>query len=224
MSDYVVTGYVEAAYIGDSDTYGGIKFDGVNKRIILSTASVTAAEIWSRWCDWHKFNSKWPLAFRQAGGDDLGGGLFIPAYFFLSNGWRVRPMESSHNLTITGNLFVEGGGVPVVSTIGVYQVNVNYTVPVQAQGIATSGSTGPTAADVALEVWNYINRTLTTSASGATAAEIRTELAPELAQITKVSKIHGVGVPLVYSPTSRVAGDLVQTFTTVGDTTTVSAA
>ena len=44
-------------------------------------------------------------------------------------------MESSHNLTITGNLFVDGGGVPVVSTLGTYQVNVNYTVPVEAQGI-----------------------------------------------------------------------------------------
>ena len=57
--------------------------------------------------------------------------------------------KSSHNLTITGNLFVDGGGVPVVSTIGTYQVNVNYTVPVQAQGISTSGSTGPSAADIA---------------------------------------------------------------------------
>ena len=61
-------------------------------------------------------------------------------------------MESSHNLTITGNLFVDGGGVPVVSTLGTYQVNVNYTVPVQAQGIATSGSAGPSAADIAAAI------------------------------------------------------------------------
>jgi len=78
----------------------------------------------------------------------LGGGLFIPPYFFLLNGWRVRPMEVDHDLTITGNLFVDGGGIPVVRTIGPYQVNVNYTVPVQAQGISTSGSTGPTVADI----------------------------------------------------------------------------
>jgi len=61
-------------------------------------------------------------------------------------------MELSHNLTITGNLFVDGGGVPVVSTLGTYQVNVNYTVPVQAQGIATSGSTGPSASDIAAAI------------------------------------------------------------------------
>ncbi len=129
-----------------------ITFDGATKRIILDSASVTAAEIWSRWVDWHPSNSQWPLAFSLVGGIPLGSGLFIPPYFFLLNGWRVRPMESSHNLTITGNLFVDGGGVPVVSTLGTYQVNVNYTVPVQAQGIATSGSTGPSANDIVIAI------------------------------------------------------------------------
>lgn len=94
----------------------------------------------------------WGVATARTGGDDLGGGLSIPPYYFLLNGWRVRPMEANHNLTITGNLFVDGGGVPVVSTLGTYQVNVNYTVPVQAQGIATSGSSGPSAADIAAAV------------------------------------------------------------------------
>jgi hypothetical protein len=131
-----------------------ITFDPANRRIILDSASVTAEEIFSRWEDWMLLsdNAKYLPAFRHAGGDDLGGGLFIPNYMFLMNGWRVRPMESSHNLTITGNLFVDGGGVPVVSTLGTYQVNVNYTVPVQAQGISTSGSSGPSAADIAAAI------------------------------------------------------------------------
>lgn len=129
-----------------------ITLDGATRRIILDSASVSAAQIWSAWVDWHEANQQWPLAFQLVGGDALGGGLFIPPYFFLMNGWRVRPMEASHNLTITGNLFVDGGGVPVVGTLGTYQVNVNYTVPVQAQGIATSGSTGPTASEIAAAV------------------------------------------------------------------------
>ena len=128
-----------------------ITFDAAAKRIILDSASVSATEMYSRSCDWlaTSDNAKYGAVFRQVGGDDLGGGLSIPPYFFLQNGWRVRPMESSHNLTITGNLFVEGGGVPVVSTLGTFQVNVNYTVPVQAQGISTGGSTGPTAESIA---------------------------------------------------------------------------
>lgn len=129
-----------------------ITLNGSAKRIILDSASVSAAQIWSAWVDWHETNQQWPLAFQLVGGNALGGGLFIPPYFFLMNGWRVRPMEASHNLTITGNLFVDGGGVPVVGTLGTYQVNVNYTVPVQAQGIATSGSTGPTASEIAAAV------------------------------------------------------------------------
>ena len=129
-----------------------ITLNGSTKRIILDSASVSAAQIWSAWVDWHEANQQWPLAFQLVGGNALGGGLFIPPYFFLLNGWRVRPMEASHNLTIAGNLFVDGGGVPVVGTLGTYQVNVNYTVPVQAQGIATSGSTGPTASEIAAAV------------------------------------------------------------------------
>ena len=129
-----------------------ITLNGSTKRIILDSASVSAAQIWSAWVDWHEANQQWPLAFQLVGGNALGGGLFIPPYFFLMNGWRVRPMEASHNLTIAGNLFVDGGGVPVVGTLGTYQVNVNYTVPVQAQGIATSGSTGPTASEIAAAV------------------------------------------------------------------------
>ena len=129
-----------------------ITLNGSTKRIILDSASVSAAQIWSAWVDWHEANQQWPLAFQLVGGNALGGGLFIPPYFFLLNGWRVRPMEASHNLLIEGNLFVDGGGVPVVGTLGTYQVNVNYTVPVQAQGIATSGSTGPTASEIAAAV------------------------------------------------------------------------
>ena len=130
-----------------------IGFDGATKRITLDSSTVTAQKIWSDWVDWHKDNSEWPLAFRQVGGDSLGGGLYIPPYFFLLNNWRVRPMEANHDLVITGNLFVEGGGVPVVRTIGTYQVNTNYTVPVQAQGISTGGSslTAEQVRDVVLD-------------------------------------------------------------------------
>jgi hypothetical protein len=142
-----------------------ITFDGETKRITLDSSNVSAQKIWSDWVNWHQNNSEWPLAFRQVGGDSLGSGLYIPPYFFLLNNWRVRPMESSHDLVITGNLFVEGGGVPVVRTIGTYQVNTNYTVPVQAQGISTGGGSSLTAEqirDVVLDALLY-NYTITGS-------------------------------------------------------------
>lgn len=131
-----------------------ITVDPAARRLILDSAAVTAQDIFRAWADWTLLsdNLKYPPAFAATGGDDLGGGLSIPPYYFLLNDWRVRPMEASHNLMITGNLFVDGGGVPVVSTLGTYQVNVNYTVPVQAQGISTSGSSGPSASEIAAAV------------------------------------------------------------------------
>ena len=134
-----------------------IVFDPASKRVILDSASVTATELYSRSADWlaQSDNAKYGAVFRQVGGDDLGGGLSIPPYFFLQGAWRVRPMEADHTLDLVGNLFVEGGGDPVVSTLGDYRVLVKNTVPVHAQGISTSGSTGPTAAEIAAAVWGY---------------------------------------------------------------------
>lgn len=138
-----------------------ITIDPANLRLILDSTSVTAQAIYKAWVDWLVLsdNSKYLPAFRTAGGDDLGGGLLIPAYYFLTNGWRVRPMEANQNLTITGNLFVDGGGVPVVPTLGTYQVNVNYTVPVQAQAVSTGGGSGPTAAEITAAVLAALNAT-----------------------------------------------------------------
>ena len=126
-------------------------FDPANKRIILSTVTVSASEIWSRWVDWvaQDDNSKYLPALSQVGGDDLGSSLAIPIYIFLLNGWRVRPMEENHQLTITGNLFVEGGGVPLVNTLGNYNVIAQYTVPVQAQAVQVAGSSALTEAQAA---------------------------------------------------------------------------
>ena len=130
-------------------------YDAANKRIILNSTSVTASEIWSRYMDWlaaDSNNAKWGLAMTQIGGDDLGGGLFVPIYIFLQNGWRVRPMESSHHLTITGNLFVAEGGSPLVNTLGNYNVIAQYTVPVQAQAMATSGGSGGLTSEQAAQL------------------------------------------------------------------------
>lgn len=134
-----------------------VTFDPAAKRIILNNGvtSVTAREMYSRWKEWAATNSQYLPVFRVVGGDPIGGGLFVSSYFFLMNGWRVRPYEGNHTLIIDGNLFVDGGGVPVVSTLGNFNVSVQYTVPVQAQAVSTTGTTLPpipTAAEIATAV------------------------------------------------------------------------
>jgi len=140
-----------------------IEFDPINKRVILDSVSVSATEVYSRSADWLVMddNAKYGAVFRQVGGDDLGSGLSIPPYFFLQGGWRIRPMESDHDLDFTGNLFVEGGGNPFVRTLGNYQVSIRSTVPVQAQGISTSGAPAPTAEQTAGAVWSRLIEGLT---------------------------------------------------------------
>ena len=124
-----------------------ITIDGVTKRIVLDRDEVSASQIWSAWVDWRENNPQWTLAFRQAGGDSLGGGLYIPPYFFLQSGWKVRPREAHHELKITGNLFTEDGSSPLVNTLGNYNVIAQYTVPVQAQAISISGGGGGSTFD-----------------------------------------------------------------------------
>lgn len=193
-----------------------ITFDGASRRIILDSAATSAEAIWSAWVDWlaaDSTNGRWLPAMRQVGGDDLGGGLYIPVYIFLLNGWRVRPMEANHTLVIAGNLFVDGGGDAVVPTLGSYQVLTKLVVPVLAQGISTSGGGGASAADV----WAYPTRSITD------AYAIRAELANELVKLVELARIHGLesGVDLIVTPTSRTAGSIQQSISEAGSTVTV---
>jgi hypothetical protein len=126
---------------------------------------------------------------------DLGGGAYFHGVDFI-NGYQLK-FPTAGNYTVIGNI-----GATIVPVAGVFVDRTKSAAFATVAG--TGGSTGPTAAEIA--------------------AQVRTELAAELAQLTKVSKIHGVGVPLVVTATSRVAGDLSQTISTVSGTTTVSAA
>jgi len=114
-----------------------ITFDSTNKIIMLDSFNTSASAIWTAWINWVLLsdNAKYPPAFSQ-----VGGVAPIALYLTLENGWRVRPMEADGITTITGNLLVQGGGSPIASTLGNWQVLVNMETPVAAQAIAVSGS------------------------------------------------------------------------------------
>ena len=117
----------------------GYSIDGPSKVITLTagTTSVGVRDLWSRWVDWFLTgdNSKYLPAFTYVGANDIdiSQGTFIPVYAFLMNGWKIKPQESSHTLTIRdGILLVNGGGDPFNNTTGSYVVRINYQQPVQA--------------------------------------------------------------------------------------------
>ena len=138
-----------------------ITFDSVNRRIIRDSTFVEVRDVYSRWKEWVQAgNAEFPAAFRVVGGDPLAGGLFISSYFFLLNGWRIRPLEQDQTLTIEGNIAVDGGGVPVVPTLGTFNVVVQYVIPVAAQAYDASGSGGSASAEeIAAAVLSALNGT-----------------------------------------------------------------
>lgn len=115
-----------------------------------------------------------------------------------------------------------GANSNVADRVIVNQVSVRASNSAGLIEVNTAGGGGATAA----EIWSYGSRTLTqtipTAAENADA--VRLELLAELVQLAKIAKLHGIGVDLTVTPTTRTAGDVSQTITTVGDTTTVSAA
>lgn len=131
-------------------------FDGDNKRIILGVGTtLDVRDLYSRWKDWiaTSDNSKYAQAFSVVGGDpvDAGAGIYITSYFFLTNGWRIRPNEASYSLTVSnGVLLTEEGVDPFVATLGTYQVLIRYSQPIKSETIATGGA-GATITPA--EVW-----------------------------------------------------------------------
>lgn len=134
-------------------------FDGANKIIILEAIDgneVNVVDLYSRWKDFVLLNPQWVPAFAPVGGDpiDLSAGTSVPLYAFLINGWRLRPREASHTLSVTGGvLLVDGGGDPFLNTLGVFTVRINYQQPVQAIGVSGGGGGGASASDIANAVW-----------------------------------------------------------------------
>jgi hypothetical protein len=139
----------------------GYSISGPNKLITLTsgTISVSVRDLWSRWVDWFLTgdNSKYLPAFEFVGGNDIdeSQGTYIPIYAFLMNGWKIKPQETNHTLSIIdGILLVNGGGDPFNNTTGAYSVRINYQQPVQAISFATEGATGDFATRADAEVLN----------------------------------------------------------------------
>lgn len=138
-----------------------IVFDATNKVIKLDSYSTSASILWSAWVDWYLTgdNSKYPIAFSQ-----IGGVAPVALYLYLENGWRIRPKEANGTTTVSGNLLVQGGGSPIVSTLGNYNVLVNMETPIAAQAILVDGGSGTsTGGATAQEIWEYGNRELTSA-------------------------------------------------------------
>lgn len=137
----------------------GYLINGETKIITLTTGTtvVSVRDLWSRWVDWLKIddNSKHLSAMVSIGGVliDPSEGIFIPVYIFLTNGWRIKPQESNHTITVNdGILLVNGGGDPFLNTTGAYTVRIKYQQPVQAISFSSGGGSGGLTTDQATQL------------------------------------------------------------------------
>jgi hypothetical protein len=59
--------------------------------------------------------NKYLFPFTTIGGEDLGGGVFAGAYYFLNNdaGWKIRPFDADQSLAVVGNLYGLNPALPL---------------------------------------------------------------------------------------------------------------
>lgn len=122
-----------------------VTFDGPNKLIIVDygvTELDVRADLYSDWKEWMLLsdNSKYLPAFRTVGGDPTKAGEAISPYYFLLNGWLIRPHEDDHELFIDGNLYGDEGADLITPTLGAYTVLVTIDRSVNAITIEVEGT------------------------------------------------------------------------------------
>jgi hypothetical protein len=134
-----------------------VTFDGPQRLIIVDNGvtQLSAKEVYSAWKEWVTLsdNAKFAQAFSVLGGDPLPGARSLGSTYFLENGWKIRPFEGNHTLTLEGNLYARDGTDPFVSTIGVYQVRINLSTSNLVDTVATGGGGGLTVSQVRDAVW-----------------------------------------------------------------------
>ena len=103
--------------------------DGPNKLFIANFGVIeldVQIDIYSDWKEWLQIsdNSKFLEAVRTVGGDPISVTISVAPYFFLTNGWKIRPHEADHELTVLGNLYGDSGADMFVPTLGDYTVAI----------------------------------------------------------------------------------------------------
>lgn len=121
-----------------------VTFDGPNKLIIEIDAAgdneLNVFEIYSEWKDWVRTldNAKYLQALTPIGGDPITATESLAITYFLENGWRIRPAESDHKLSLIGNIYTREPGQPVsIPTIGNFTVEVSIQVSAIVSAIET---------------------------------------------------------------------------------------
>jgi uncharacterized protein YoxC len=94
-----------------------VTFDPENKLIWINSGITqidVGIDLYSNWKEWVLTydNAKWTSAFYTFGGDPTGGSQSAPAYFFLTNGWKVY--VKNQNIIVQTNLYSDDEKSPFI--------------------------------------------------------------------------------------------------------------
>lgn len=123
-----------------------VEFDGENKLILISSGTTTinvkdnVYEPWKQWTITGS-NLEYLPAMRAIGGDPTVSGQFLGSTFFMLNDWRIRSWEGTHELTINGNLYVDGGGNPFIPPTGSHTITYTRVVSNLVDALGSENST-----------------------------------------------------------------------------------
>lgn len=155
--------------------------NGLTREIFLSitttNTSINPIDIYKEMRTLRRTDStlrKWDLFMESAGNVSKGGGKFTERYVTLLDGTVIVPYDADGYLTVTGTVINDAGqeGVDVFDRSGlISDIDINY-IPPQVEIIEVSSNSAVTAQDL-LDI----------------ATTVRTELAPELANIVISNKI-----------------------------------
>lgn len=97
--------------------------------------------------------NKFKFPMIAIGGQAIGGGRVISPYIMLRYGWKIRPHEADHTLTVAGNLITDDETSPFVSVLGNYQVAIKSIVSANSltAGVAI---TSTDIANIVNSVWD----------------------------------------------------------------------
>ena len=177
-------------------------FDGANLHITLPSIGSfdVQTQIYSAWKEWVSIgdNAKYPIAFDTIGGDSVGSGQTVAPYFFCRNdlGWRIKMPSSDGEIIVSGNLFPRVSSLPLFEQTTGYDAFLRLEVSTRAVVIETDSS-GLTALESSL-------------------------LATLDNKIDELHKLQGLDSenPMTVTTSQRSSGDINQTITGDGSTTT----
>jgi len=138
-------------YWGDLWAQGDrVHLDGPARTLTIhpEVSSISTTELYSAWVRWASLydHLKYLPAMRTVGNDALPGGQVTGLFVFLMSGWQI---VIDHAVTVDGIIYHDDPISPFVIRDG---GGVTNKVAALAYGISTSGSTGPSASEIAAAV------------------------------------------------------------------------